>query len=679
MKSDQNDSSQWERVAAELRACREAQQRAWGDIDNTTLGRFLVGDVTPDEQRQIERSLDTLPELRKLTDLVRDVLGEADVPVSEPVSVPYGPTVLPYSQPALPARAATVTPRQPTTQRWKTSWGHGRVPQYASLAAAACLLLVLGVALPRSPNAVSSEPVTVLAYSSPVAERGLPVLRDDGFLGQIVAVGGPELSKDNQRMGDRLEKVNNPLVRLDVSVQALEAKGAKREATQLVRLYANNLARQALVYQEKGDLVAAEPALNQACRMCMETLGPQAPETIRTRQSLADFYEVALNTAPTAAYAFAADQTAPVSAASTDKEVLSSKEAEYWRNLHGGVNPYAIRGAQPYNAATPEPLASPLLTASGYAPTTSYTRPMKHGRSGYDHPNAQVARAKHSGRNAVPTQPTLAVVALRDHITRQTQAELKTSVVPVLTQALKDAKDTRERQRLERALGQLGPAARDAVPLLLDCYRQAPDSSERAVVLLTLGQIGPAARQAVPVLVDSLHHADRQVRDSAARALVLLGPVARPYGKDLDKKTPADPLIQHVVHYINSPQGRSGVEDDAECFSIRAIQQAQDQVRYLATNAQVEIRFETVRGKEALKAKKEELDQRTPHNCVFVCIDKEAPVAHVHFSDGLRKQGWSEARLQEALEPYLRKKQFDRGLLAGLQVLADFEKKPVKQ
>ncbi len=91
MASDAESESHWERVAAELRACREAQQRAWGDIDNTTLGRYLSDEVTSEERRQIEGALDELPELRKLTELVRDVLGE-------PAAVPYGPAILPFPQ-----------------------------------------------------------------------------------------------------------------------------------------------------------------------------------------------------------------------------------------------------------------------------------------------------------------------------------------------------------------------------------------------------------------------------------------------------------------------------------------------------------------------------------------------------------------------------------------------------
>src|SRR5579884_4173833 len=135
MASESNGGSQWDRVAAELRACREAQQRAWGDIDNTTLGRYLAGEITPEEQQQIDRALDELPELRKLTELVRDVLGESEAPVPEPVS--HEPTILPFSR-----RIGSAQSREQRGSAW--------VRQRAGLVAAAGLLLALGVALPSS-------------------------------------------------------------------------------------------------------------------------------------------------------------------------------------------------------------------------------------------------------------------------------------------------------------------------------------------------------------------------------------------------------------------------------------------------------------------------------------------------------------------------------------------------
>src|ERR1700722_5735838 len=115
-------SDSWERVASELRACRESQKRAWGDVDDLTLGRYLAGEVSGDEKQHIEQALDHLPDLRLLTDLVRNVL-EADLP-----SETSAPTTLP------------LTPRVP--QRFPR-WAR----RYASLLAAACLLLSLGIGL----------------------------------------------------------------------------------------------------------------------------------------------------------------------------------------------------------------------------------------------------------------------------------------------------------------------------------------------------------------------------------------------------------------------------------------------------------------------------------------------------------------------------------------------------
>jgi hypothetical protein len=116
-------AGQWERIASELRACREQQQRTWGDVDPLTLGRYLSDEVSGEERRQIEQALDELPELRRLTDLVRDVLGEGEAAQTPaPATLPLRP--------------------RPAARPW-------RLRRYAALAAAACLLLALGVALPR--------------------------------------------------------------------------------------------------------------------------------------------------------------------------------------------------------------------------------------------------------------------------------------------------------------------------------------------------------------------------------------------------------------------------------------------------------------------------------------------------------------------------------------------------
>src|SRR5262245_59238298 len=119
MGNEPDACGQWERVASELQACRESQQRAWGDVDNANLGRYLAGEVTGDELRQIEQTLDVLPEVRKLTDLVRDILRDF-----EPLPTPQPePRVLP------------LRPRKRAL-----SWLRRRGP----LVAAASLLLALG-------------------------------------------------------------------------------------------------------------------------------------------------------------------------------------------------------------------------------------------------------------------------------------------------------------------------------------------------------------------------------------------------------------------------------------------------------------------------------------------------------------------------------------------------------
>src|SRR5262249_50427629 len=92
MASEHEPGVPWEFVASELRACREAQQQAWGDVDNATLGRYLAGEASPEERRQVERALAELPQLRELTDLVRDVLRDFE---SAP-QAPARPAVLKF-------------------------------------------------------------------------------------------------------------------------------------------------------------------------------------------------------------------------------------------------------------------------------------------------------------------------------------------------------------------------------------------------------------------------------------------------------------------------------------------------------------------------------------------------------------------------------------------------------
>jgi len=121
MSSDLRPGDQWERVAAELKAQREAQRKAWGDIDNLLLGRYLAADTTAEEREQVEAALEQHPDLRFLTEVVSEVVAECPAVENTPE-----PAVIPFS----------TRKQQPRFLRFTR--------QRAALAAA-CLFLAVGI------------------------------------------------------------------------------------------------------------------------------------------------------------------------------------------------------------------------------------------------------------------------------------------------------------------------------------------------------------------------------------------------------------------------------------------------------------------------------------------------------------------------------------------------------
>lgn len=610
MEPERDTGNHWDRVAAELRACREAQQRAWGDIDNTTLGRFLAGEVTLDEQQQIENALDELPELRKLTDLVRDVLGESEIAAP-------GPATLPFPQP----QHRTIVPApMPSAKRTGRPWlRDAHFHQRAGLVAAAGLLLVLGFTLPRAGGSASQAERT-LALSQPVATHVAAFEPDGRFLaanfdGRNMPLA---LRKADNRESGLVGEEQNLLDRISASVQALETEGKPREAETLARQYASNLTRKAWVYQEKGDLARAEPALNQACTLCDRTWGPEAPETVRTRNSLAGVYEVALNATPPSPYTY---------------HLSSSFANSYTAPLPRSTEQPYFHADQPAPAPVP---ASPPRDSSHRSPVRSNPLLMASATNSHSKRESKKTAAKMHHSYHAPRISQAAAVALREHLTRKSQSELKASVVPVLTKALREATDSAERQRLVRALGQLGPIAHDAAPLLIDCYSQTAEPSERVALLSTLTAIGPTAR---------------------CRWM------------DLAKRASMNAPPREVLQCINSLEGRSGIIDEAECFSVHALQQSQKQIRQLAKTYGIEVLIETVPAK--VVADRQDLAA----NAVYLRINRDVPRVQIHVSEELRKRGLTVAQLRQAMEPSLRKKDFDGGLQAGVELLAAFEAK----
>jgi hypothetical protein len=65
---------QWERLAAELRAYRDAQRHAWGDLDDIQLARYLDGACSPQERAEVEKAMRDSPDVRDVIEVLRSVL-----------------------------------------------------------------------------------------------------------------------------------------------------------------------------------------------------------------------------------------------------------------------------------------------------------------------------------------------------------------------------------------------------------------------------------------------------------------------------------------------------------------------------------------------------------------------------------------------------------------------------
>jgi hypothetical protein len=586
-----------------LRAYREEQRRAWGDVDNTTLGRYLAGEISPDEREQVEQALEELPELRRLTDLVRDVLEDYEPATASP------PAVIPFVAP-------------PPFREQKRS----RRLQYASLALAASVLLTFGVALPQSgmlaqvldlpastATFASREPIGLLAdgeerlvaFSQPV--DGMSG-RDDPLAGMkflnVSAKATPrdEHEKKEDRHPDVLPPMTEPS-RLPGGPPSVgenvfpprEFDGKDRKAEQQTVLVLN---RQAEVWRRHGDLKQAASTYSYAHQMCMRAYGPGHPETRRTRNNLAQVYESALNTPVEPAYA----------------------------------NPY-----------TPDVVMVP--------PAPPQPQPGGH----------HVYQARKAHR------------PLQEELLECSPAQLKTDVVPVLVESLREARTSEERQHLALALGRLGPAARPAVPVLVETLqKQATQPEERSVLLTTLGQIGPGARQALPVLVSSVCDDAPQAREAAVYALKQMGPAARGVVGDLIKPGMAnDPQLRDVLRHIRGRDGRIGVLDESECFSAAALTQARDSIRSLAQNSDVEVLVETVATLPPASTERaaNDLGSRGIH----VVIGKDDRSVRVRVAPALQQQGITLVSLARSFAGPLRQKNFDASLRAGIRFVARVE------
>jgi HEAT repeat protein len=89
-------------------------------------------------------------------------------------------------------------------------------------------------------------------------------------------------------------------------------------------------------------------------------------------------------------------------------------------------------------------------------------------------------------------------------------------VIPLLTRLI-EGSDIKSHMHLARVLGRIGAAS---LPHLRRVLATAEDPYSRAFALFAIGKIkSPAVNEALPEVVGALMHPDKEVRDSAARAL----------------------------------------------------------------------------------------------------------------------------------------------------------------
>jgi HEAT repeat protein len=129
-----------------------------------------------------------------------------------------------------------------------------------------------------------------------------------------------------------------------------------------------------------------------------------------------------------------------------------------------------------------------------------------------------------AAREAVPTLTEMARRPGCERLAAEgALARITGNVKPALAAAIAAlGPDSGEKEWAARALGHLGPAAAPAVSSLLRLLRDADDEVSRAVII-ALGRIGLAARPAVPALLALLHGESVWLRALALQALLRMG------------------------------------------------------------------------------------------------------------------------------------------------------------
>jgi len=315
-----------------------------------------------------------------------------------------------------------------------------------SWAAAACLFITLGLAMPSPAPWWTAQEVGGPLLASGVASRAEFFLRQDfergvwnGNTGGLAKGGGVFVPNASERAeSDRLSEMH-----------------------QIVHLN-----RLGVHYGERGELDRAEPILAQANTLCQKKLGPTHPTTRYVVKNLAAVYQVAL------------EQPEPAPATTM----------------------VPCLGAEgPSSTASPSPpaVAPPPEGQDGRGGPRGEWRKL---------PPAHVVRDRIVScppREVRQTVVPVLAQAFQQACSAEERIALARALgelgpaawetVPQLTHALRTTSDPAEKQAIVLALGQMGPAARPAIPTLRDCLASR-EAATRQSAQQALLHLGPVAR-----------------------------------------------------------------------------------------------------------------------------------------------------------------------------------------
>jgi hypothetical protein len=354
---------------------------------------------------------------------------------------------------------------------------------------------------------------------------------------------------------------------------------------QAAALSSHNAENLAIEAKEGSDVDRAEPRLRQVHEMCQNNLGANHPATVSAARNLAEVYQVALNS--------------PAPANKRTFKHLSEMANTAALSLDGKARSKDL------------PVAAP-------AP-----------------PNPAVAMTKNRQ-------------ALRARLVCQSTGQVEQTVVPVLTSALSNPNaSAAEKVGFLRALGELGPAARNSLPVITKCFKNGKTEIERHEALLALAQMGPAAKPAVPGLVE-----------------------------DLKSASPADAAtLKKVVSRLQGPEGRVGIADYGNCFTLKALQENTESVRTLASSNKIEVFFETVilAPTAADRARLRKALASMGPRAVVLLASRDGLKFFVEASPALIKAGFSTKKMADMVTKRFKAKEHDQGLFDVVDFLMDFQ------